>query len=394
MKIGFDFRMGGSINSGIGRYSYELLKNILQQNVKHSVVVFYNEYNSDATDINTLQQLGAEMVIANFSHYSLAEQFYFPKLLNKYNLDLVHFPNFNAPVFYNKPFVVTIHDMVHHKISGHKKSTLWKFYAYKYIINKVAKKAKKIITITESAKSEITAFLGVPNDKVAVIYEGPTDLIKTTDIQIKQIKSRFLLSRPYFLFVGTLERKKNLITLAKAFDYFLDSYNFDMDLVIAGKVDSHYPQIKDEMLEHCKKNRIVFTGYVTDTEQACLYDGAYAFITTSLHEGFGLPGLEAMSHGLPVLASNTNVFNEVYDNGAIFFEPLDIKDIAKCMDLVASDSDFYKQMQSKAVARASKFDWSQTAEETLAVYEMVATTNHHFSKKVQEEIYEPEPDEN
>lgn len=382
MKIGFDFRMGGSVNAGIGRYSFELLVAMLSQN--HKFVVFYHEKNNNPDDIAALKKLGAQLVPANYRHYSFSEQLIFPRLLKQHQLDLVHFPNFNVPLLYNKPFVVTIHDMVHHKISGHKKSRLWKYYIYQYIIQKAAEKAQNILTVTESAKDEIVKYLGVNSDKIIVTYEAPaTHNVTPTDSA--KIKEKFLLSRPYFLFVGTLERKKNVPMLTKAFDLFLTKYKFDMDLVIAGKVDQHYPEVKDQALDIPHRNRIVLTGYVEDEDQAALYQNAYAFVTASLHEGFGLPGLEAMRYGLPVLASNTPVFNEVYDNGAIYFDPLDIEDISKQMQLVAQDQQFHAQMQQKSVARAALFDWSDTAKQTLEAYEK----NNHQTQN----IYEPEADE-
>lgn len=383
MKIGFDFRMGGSINAGIGRYSFELLVAMLKQNTGNVFVVFYNEHNSNPKDINTLKSLGATLVPANYRHYSFAEQLFFPKLLNSYNLDIVHFPNFNIPIRYKKPFVVTIHDMVHHKISGHKKSRLWKYYAYQYIIKKAAHNSLKIISVTETAKKEIIDYLGVEPEKVIVTYEAPA-VNDAKPVDVLKIKEKYLLSRPYFLFVGTLERKKNLPMLVKAFDLFLTKYKFDMDLVIAGKTDRHYPEVRDQILNSSHNNRLVLTGFVEDNEQVALYQGAYAFVTASLHEGFGLPGLEAMSYGIPVLASNTPVFNEVYDNGAIYFDPLDPEDIAKQMNLLASDVQFHAQMQKKSIARAGLFDWAITAKQTLALYQ---------SNGSQVKEFEPEDDD-
>ena len=374
MRIGFDFRMGGSVNAGIGRYSFELLTHLMKKSqgseISDEYFVFYHKQNNNPADLKALKQLGATLVETNIRHYSFGEQFALPKILNKYNLDLVHFPNFNVPLLYRKPYVVTIHDMVHHKISGHKKSRIWKFYAYKYLIQKAAERATKIITVTEAAKQEIIKYLNVEAEKIAVTYEAPASH-ELAAVNTEAVKQKFLISRPYFLFVGSLERKKNLPMLAKAFDLFLTKYKFNMDLVIAGKVDPHYPEVKDQILDITHRNRLVLTGFVEDADQAALYQGAYAFITASLHEGFGLPGLEAMSYGLPVLASNTDVFNEVYDNGAIYFDPMDPEDIAAHMQLVAQDTQFHAQMQQKSIARVQYFDWVETANQTLIVYHSV-----------------------
>ena len=400
MRIGFDFRMGGSVNAGIGRYSFEVLSYMLKQNSlenpENEFYVFYHKQNNNSADLTVLKKLGAKLVETKIRHYSFGEQLQLPRILNKYSLDLVHFPNFNVPLLYRKPYVVTIHDMVHHKISGHKKSRIWKFYAYKYLIQKAAERAETIITVTEAAKDEIVKYLGVAPEKIAVTYEAPAthDLPK---VDVAKTKEKFLLSRPYFLFVGAMERKKNIPMLAKAFDLFLTKYKFDMDLVIAGKVDPHYPEVKDQILEIAHRNRVVLTGYVEDEDQAALYQGAYAFITASLHEGFGIPGLEAMRYGLPVLASNTAVFNEVYDNGAIYFDPLNPEDIAEHMQLVAQDTQFHAQMQEKSIARVQYFDWSLTAKKTLAVYYKVMgvsknddATSDDVAKDVAEQTFEPE----
>src|SRR5262245_38947067 len=153
MRIGFDFRMGGSINSGIGRYVFEVLKHVLLADSQNQYYIFYNKFNVADEDLAELKKFDrVTLVSTSIRHYSLAEQLLLPRILNHYHLDLIHFPNFNYPVLYKGKFVVTIHDMVHHKISGHKKSHWLHFQAYKYIIQKVAERSAKIITVTNVAK--------------------------------------------------------------------------------------------------------------------------------------------------------------------------------------------------------------------------------------------------
>lgn len=370
MRIGFDYRLGGNINAGIGRYSFELLRQLLLGRSGDEYVVIYNEDNVNPQDLSVFRELGAELVPTRIRHYSWQEQLFLPKILKRLNLDLMHFPNFNVPIRYKGPFVVTIHDVVHHKISGHKRSRRWKFYAYKYIIQKAAERAERILTVTEYAKKEIVHYLQVPADKVTVIYEAmatPPEHVTS----VADLKRKYLLSRPYILFVGTLERKKNLPFLAKAFARFLQQYHYDMDLVIVGKTDMHYPEIREQMLAVGPKHRLVFTGFVSDADQAGLYEGAYAFVTPSLHEGFGLPGLEAMRYGVPVLAANTEVFNEVYDNAAIYFDPKDPDELASSLNLLVSDQPFYARMSSLGKARAESFNWATTASATRSLYHAV-----------------------
>lgn len=368
MTIGFDFRMGGSINSGIGRYAFELLKALLEADTNGQYVIFYNQNNVDVEDLKILQSFpNTQLVATSVRHYSLAEQLWLPRILKKYKCDLVHFPNFNVPVFYSKPFVVTIHDVVHHKISGHKKTHLPQFLAYKYIIKSAAKRAIKVITVSESVKQDIAVTLDVPEEKISVTYEGAL-LARQDDSVIGAVKDKFLLKRPYLLFVGTLERKKNVNGLTKGFDAFLSKYKLNMDLVVAGKVDAHYPEIKLQALNIKYKNNLVFTDYISNKDLAALYQGAYAFISASIHEGFGLPGVEAMNFGLPLLVSNIPVFNEIYDNAAIYFDSQSPDDIAEKIFLICSDNQFYKKMQQQSADRARQFSWEQTANLTLQIY--------------------------
>lgn len=368
MKIGFDYRMAGTRNGGIGRYSHELLKELLATSSRDQFYIFYRPSTASEKDLAELEKFpNANLIPADYRHYSFSEQIFFPRLLKKYRLDMMHFPNFNIPIFYKGKFVVTIHDMVHHRLSGHKIRTLLHFFAYKYIIEQAVKKSQKIITVSDSSKQDILAIFQVHPDKIRVIYEGVTSQEVSAEF-VEHVRHRLILPRPYFIFVGVLERKKNIPGLTKAFDYFIEKYHLDMDLVIVGKPDPHYPQIKDQSLTVKNKHRIIFTGFVSDDELAALYTGAYAFVSLSQYEGFGLPGVEAMAYHLPVLAANTPIYNEVYDNAALYFNPQDPEDVASKMELLARDPQFYEQCQSKSFERSKMFSWRLSAKETKQIY--------------------------
>jgi glycosyltransferase involved in cell wall biosynthesis len=325
---------------------------------------------ADPDDIKIFRAFSnAQLVSANFRHYSIAEQTLFPRLLNQYNLNLMHFTNFNAPIFYKKPFVVTIHDVVHHQLPGAKKSHVLHRLAYKLVINKAIQNSRAIITVSEASKKDISNLLGVTPEKIKVIYEGSFLPTQANPEHAADLKNKFFISNPYFLFVGTLERKKNIIGLARGFAQLLKRTGLKMDLVFAGHADPHYPDIRLQALAAGNKEHMVFTDWVSDRDLAALYYGAFAFVSASGYEGFGLPGVEAMKFSLPLLVSNTPVFNEIYDNAAIYFDWTNPNDIAKNMELIAKDNQFYKQLQENSRKRSLLFDWQKTAKITLECYE-------------------------
>ena len=370
-KIGIDIRMMGTSHGGIGRYVKELVFELLKNAGRsgNEYVLFYNpDLENEAYFKLLAKDSKARLVKCGIRHYSLREQWNLAKLIRKEKVELMHFPNFNVPIFYNEPFVVTIHDMVHHKISGAKKTRLIHFWAYKKVIQHAAKAANAVITVSESSKKDIVRLLAVPERKVRVVYEGVSLPQTVPAEQVELVKRKYFISRPYFLFVGVMERKKNLVNLARGFDVFIQRHRQDMDLVIAGKADSHYPEIRHKILDIKNRDRLVLTDYVSEPDLAALYSGAYAFVSASLHEGFGLPGLEAMRFGLPLAVSNTEVFNEIYDNAAIYFNPLDPDDIAEKLQLLARDAGFRQKISENAGRRSTEFSWGKTGMETESLY--------------------------
>ncbi len=376
-RIGLDLRMVSEIQSGIGRYSLQLVKNIFSLNSEHEYYVIFNQNNIAQERLAELLNSTPNIVFVQTSsrHYSFSEQTAFLKQLNKLNLDLIHFMNFNLPVFYKKPYVVTIHDMVHHKISGNKKSHLLHFLAYKKVIETAAKKARAVITVSQNSKNDIINFLQVQARKVEVVYEGSSLNPEVESEKLDEVKEKYLLSKPYFLFVGVLERKKNIVSLTRGFNEFLEKYKLDMDLVIAGPVDKHYPEIKHKALDIKNNNRVVFTDFVEDEDLPALYKGAFAFVSSSLHEGFGLPGVEAMKFGLPLAVSNIKTFNEVYDNSAVYFNPLDTTDIAEKLFLLANDKQYYEELSKKSLKRSEMFSWQSCAKKTIEIYNQITLLN-------------------
>jgi glycosyltransferase involved in cell wall biosynthesis len=351
---------------GIGRYSFEMARHILAVDRQNQYVLFVR-------DLTPFEEAGmtihanVELVRADFRHYSIGEQVGFCRLLNAHRLDLVHFMNFNVPIMYRRPFVVTIHDVVHHRLPGNKPSHVLHRAAYRYTISSAARRSKKIITVSNFSRREIVDVLHVPESKVAVVYEAATP-VAVTDAEVAGARQRFGLSRPYIIFVGVMERKKNIVNLARGFDILREKYEMNIQLAMVGGMDAWHPEVV-EQAQHIKFAKdLIFTGKVNETEKYALLKGAQAFVSASLYEGFGLPGVEAMSVGIPLAVANTEVFNEVYDNGAVYFDGNDPADIAQKIQLLLGDQKYSAMVAGKGRARIQMFSWDRAARETVAIY--------------------------
>lgn len=366
MRIGLDLRMAGG-DYGIGRYSLELVKKIVEADRNNYYLLFVR-------DIPKFRQFGlqdypnVQLVAADFRHYSVDEQLKFPKVINHYDIDLMHFLNFNVPLQFNGPFVVTVHDVVHHRLPGNKPSRFLHRLAYKAVIGHAVEASKKIITVSHYSKKEILdVFPKINPDKIKVIYEAAIP-VPVTDSDVAEVRQRYAITKPYVIFVGVMERKKNVIALAHAFDILKDKYQLNIQMVLAGKTDSYYPEVVEEVQKIKYRKDLIMTGVVTDKEKYALYKGAEAFVSASLLEGFGLPGVEAMGLGIPLIVSNTEVFNEVYDNAAIYFDPHSPEDIAQKIFLLVNDDKYRQMVANQAYSRAQLFSWQTAALETIQTY--------------------------
>lgn len=363
MRTAIDLRMAGA-DYGIGRYGLELTRHILDLDYENEYIILVRDPSKFAFYKG---RPNVRLVKADYAHYSMAEQTAFYWLLRRLKPDLVHFINFNVPIFYNGPFVVTVHDLIHHRMPGNKKSRMLHRAAYKAIIKHAITASKKIITVSNFSRDEILSYYKVQQNKISVIYEGAT-VQPVSDSDIARVKQKFGISKPYIVFVGVMERKKNVPALAAAFDILKDDYSQNIQLVLAGKEDRHYPEITRKISEIRYKKDLIFTGVVGDKDKYSLYKGAEAFVSASLFEGFGLPGVEAMSVGTPLAVSNIEVFNEIYDNGAIYFDPKNPRDIAQKINLLMSDRKYRELISNNAFQRAKHFSWEKAARETLSIY--------------------------
>ncbi len=365
MKIGIDARTYSW--SGIGRYVRNLISELSKVDHKNQYVIFLGE--DDFEDFEPPTK-NFEKFLVGGSYYSFSEQLILPWQIKKAHCDLVHFSHFNFPVIYEKPFVVTIHDLIPYLFPGQKMKRAIHRVAYKFVIHKVVKKALKIIAVSENTRRDLIKYLEVPPEKIKVIYEGVEKryLEKKSEDEIRAVLQKYKITPSYFLYVGVFRNHKNLPVLLKAFKRYQEEFSKKERLVLVGEKDPEYKEVDILIKKLSLQNQIITPGKISDKDLVCLYQGALAFIFPSLYEGFGLPPLEAMAAGTPVISSRAASLPEILDRAALFFNPKDIDELLALMKRVKSDKELQSNLEKKGLSQVKKYSWKKMAKETLNIY--------------------------
>jgi len=369
MKIGIDARQNVKNKTGIEIYSSHLihwLKIIDSQNVEgHNDYILYTP---KANDIELLE-LPANFHLREIPFPRLWSQIRLPLQLWKDKLDLMFVPAHVLPLL---PFpgkkIATIHDLAF-KYFPESYSDFDRYYldvSTRYTV----KIADKIITISETTKEDLIKFYGAKAEKIHVVYLGydaPRNKKENfQDVKWEVIAEKFKINKPYLLYIGRIEKKKNTANLIKAF-YEVLSTGADLQLVLAGSKTSGYDEVDELIARYNLKERIIFTGYVKEEEKDYLLHNANLFVFLSKYEGFGLPVLEAFYAGLPVVASDIPVFQELYDDAAVLVNPNRTDEIALAITKVLKDKRRREGMIRRGKELVNKFTWEQCARDTLEV---------------------------
>lgn len=373
MRIGIDCRMYRSSVAGIGRYSQNLIKNLLEIDQNDEFVLFMTpEDKKEFENSIKIENLKLKIIIANIPHFSLTEQTKFGRIIAAENLDLMHFLNFNHPINYKGKFIVTIHDLTLLLFPKTAKETnIFKYNAFKHVMKKAIMNSSKIIAVSQSTKKDIIKFFKAEPKKIEVIYEAADD--KTTKLTADSLKLKALynVTCPVILYVGQFREHKNLRRLIDAFEILRKVVK--CKLVLLGNYESETK--KNSLLGTSQfKNDIILPGFVTNQELEDWYQISTCLVFPSLYEGFGLPGLEAMQAGLPVVASNVSSLPEIYQNGALYFNPLDKDEIAGKIKEVITNQKLRQDLILKGIEVVKKYSWRKTAQETLDLYKQIQKT--------------------
>lgn len=383
MRIGIDARSilnpekGDAI--GVGHYTYQLIRHLLKIDKENEYVIFF-DFRVRQKDIKKFSKENVKIKFYPFSDYKK----YLPGAYNeilgaatlqKEKLDVLHAMSaFNRiPMTYNGKTVVTIHDMSMFQIPEYLPAV--KRTRNKTVTQMMAKKANKIIAVSNSIKADTEKFLKIEAEKIAVIYSGlDKRFFEDGAMDKASVLAKYGIAKKYILFLGTLEPSKNIIKLLEAFAKFKleqkqsNADKFEYQLVLAGKrgwLAGEYRQIaKDLGLE----NDVVFTGYVVGDELVPLFKGAEFFVMPSLYEGFGMTALEAFATKTPTILASVASLPEIADQAAYFVDPFDVKELTGAISKFALDQNLRESFAAKGFEQAKKFDWEKTAHQTLEIY--------------------------
>lgn len=371
MRVGITAEALNINGSGIKTYSYYLIKKL---NEIKDINICLIGYENDTT-FPSLNRI----VVSNPFYFISKLYLWHPYLamkLNsrKYNLDIVHSLN-TGPSFFKlkkQKYVITVHDLIPLVFPQSRPYKV--FIVYRFLLSRTLKNADKIIAVSNSTKFDLIKYFQIPPEKIEVIYEAADERFKLlSDDEIRAIRDKFNLNFPFILYVGGLAPHKNLTILIKAF-YKAKLKGIDHKLVIAGKKRWKYKEIFDSIDALHLQDDVIFTGYVPDESLPGLYNAADLFVYPSLYEGFGLPILEAMACGCPVIASNSSSLTEILGDAGILFNPYDVNELTKSICIVLNNIELKFNLRNKSLERAKNFSWNKCAMETLNVYNDVYST--------------------
>jgi glycosyltransferase involved in cell wall biosynthesis len=361
-KLVIDARQSGETT---GRYIDKLIEYLYKLNPPYEITVITKPHREEY--FKTIAPK-FKVVIANFKEFTFDEQIAFKKHIESLQPDLVHFGMVQQPIRYKGKVVTTMHDLTTLQfrfLNPAKNRAILKAKQVVYArVNKtVARKSLAIFTPSEYVKDDVVNYTHVKPDKITVTYESADKI----EDKLEVVPS--LKGKRFIMYIGRPLFHKNLPRLIEAFN-LIKTTDPDLVLVLAGKKDILYSRVEEDVKTKGVDN-IEFTGFVSEGQLRWLYENCQAYVFPSLSEGFGLPGVEAMIHGAPVVSSNYTCLPEVFGEAAEYFDPMNVEDIASAIKRVINDETLRKKLITAGYKQVAKYSWERMTKQTLAVYKTI-----------------------
>jgi glycosyltransferase involved in cell wall biosynthesis len=372
VRIGIDATALPHQLTGAGNYVFQLISALARSDRTNEYLVFTTSHQAEALGV---EREGFRVVRRDFPGRGMRlawEQVGLPGLVRRHKLDLLHSPHYTMPLKHSARSVVTFHDLTF--VLYPELHQPAKRIFFPAMMRWSARHAQRIITVSESTRSDLVRTFGVsPNRVTTVLSAADTDYRPAAPALVADVSARYGL-RPggYLLYVGVLEPRKCLDQLVEAFGRIAPAAD-GLELIIAGKRGWMYDQIFGQVAALGLENRVRFPGYVPRADLPALYSGARAFVYPSRYEGFGLPVLEAMSCGTPVVTTNVSSMPEVAGDGALLVDPDDVAGLAAALARIVHDASLRQELSARGQARARTFSWERCARDTIKVYQEAMT---------------------
>jgi glycosyltransferase involved in cell wall biosynthesis len=355
---------------GIGTYVRNLVRELARQPHGDTFALLCRP-----DDVPFIEALGPqfEPVVLKARNYSAREQLSVPLALMKARADVFHAPHYVVSPLTRVPFVVTIHDCIHLRFPQYLPNRAAYAYARTFMALS-ARRARRVLTVSQASKDDILTYLRVPDAKVEVVYNAIDERLAGTPSaeDMTRVRERFQLTSPFVLYAGNIKPHKNVERLIEAFSLLRQRGVEGVKLLIIGDEISKYPMLRRLVHRHQLHQRVRFLGFVPDETLAVLYRLTSAFVFPSLYEGFGLPPLEAMASGAPVVTSNVSSLPEVVGDAALLIDPLDPRAIADAIQRVLSDDALRADLTRRGRERVKQFSWERSVARIRQVYLEVA----------------------
>lgn len=346
---------------GIGRFTYESCKLLTQNHPEHEFVfVFDRKFDDSFIFSNNITPVVIPPQARHPVLWYLWFEWSIPQVLKKHKPDIFLSPDGYLSLNTNVPQLPVMHDLAFIHRPNDIGGLVRKYYNHYF--PKFAQKAARIATVSEFSKEDIAKQYGISPQKIDVVYNGVSGAFKPVgDEQKAAIRQKLTQGKPYFVFVGALQPRKNIVNLLKAFDAFKNSDTQGTQLVIVGRKawQTDDMDITFENLQH--KNDVVFTGRLSDEDLSATIAAALGLVYVAFFEGFGLPIIEAFKCHTPVITSAVSSMPEVAGDAGILTEPTSVESITKALQQLATDDNLRNQLTQKAIARSNTFTWEKTA---------------------------------
>ena len=354
---------------GIGTYIRNLLRHLARIDHDTEFVLLCTE-----ADLGVAAQLGPNFrsVLEPSPNYSIREQIHVPWVLRRERPDLFHAPHYVLPAAIHCNSVVTIHDCIHLMFPQYLPNRMAYAYARAQMWT-AAHRSDCILTVSDASKRDILHLFNIPPEKIVVVYNAIDAHFSVTPHPdaVARVRERYQLDHRFLLYVGNIKPHKNLVRLIEAFSELRTGDLEDLKLLIIGDEISKLPALRHAVHRHKLHKHVRFLGYVPDDQLAVLYRLAAVFVFPSLYEGFGLPPLEAMASGTPVVVSNVSSLPEVVGDAAVLVDPHDIDSIVDGLRCVLTNPARADDMRRKGLERAREFSWERSVARTLEVYKRI-----------------------